>query len=101
MNYKTIAVKVQLTTKQKQLYKEYSGCFRYVYNKALTRVKDLGEEPNFQDLRNLLVTKDTKMYSNTYKYYSSLLQLEKEKLKHIKDPAVLKQQKELIKQEET
>lgn len=100
IKYRTIAVKVQLSTKQKQLYKQYSGCFRYVYNRALHRVKNLGEEPNFQELRNLIVTQNTKMYSNSYKYYSSLLQLEKEKTKHIENPELLKQQKEIIKEEE-
>lgn len=96
VKFRSLAVKVQLTRYQKKLYKEQYGCFRYVHNIALERVKKYGEEPNFQNLRNLLVTKDTKMYSNTYKYYSQCVLNAKEKLKIKNTP----EQQMLIEEEE-
>ena len=83
VKFKTLAVKVQMSKQQKQIYKEQYGCFRYVHNQTLDRVKKHGEEPNFQDLRNLLVTKDTKMHSNTYKYHMLCIQTAKRKEKAI------------------
>jgi len=50
---------------QKQLYKEHAGCFRYVHNKALEQVKKHGKKKDWQELRNMLVTGDTKLNSNT------------------------------------
>lgn len=67
--FKTIPVKLYLTEPQKKLYKEYSDCFRYVHNKALERVKVHKEQANFQDLRNKLVTVDTKIGSEVYSEY--------------------------------
>jgi len=65
VKFKTLAVKVQLTLEQKQLYKEHAGCFRYVHNKALEQVKKHGKKKDWQELRNMLVTGDTKLNSNT------------------------------------
>jgi IS605 OrfB family transposase len=71
-------VKLFLTKPQKKLYKEYSDCFRYVHNKTLERVKVYKEFPNFQNLRNKLVTKKTKIGSDVYSEYEKKIKELKE-----------------------
>jgi len=70
---------------QKQIFHKYEDTYRFVHNNALERIKKLGEDPNFQDLRNLLVTANTKMTSSIYKYHSSEINKLKSELKEVEN----------------
>lgn len=74
IKFKTLAVRVFPTNKQKQMYREAAGCFRYVHNKALERVKRHGDDPNFFNLRNMLVTGDTKLNSQEAQDHAARIQ---------------------------
>lgn len=63
---KTIQIKIFPTMKQKVFIDEFINTYRYVYNKSIEYLKK-GHKPNFQDLRDLLVTENTK---KGYKEYS-------------------------------
>ena len=82
------------------IYNKHYDCFRYVHNKACEKVKIDGLDPNFMDLRNLLVTAKTKMHSNTYRYHKQEIDRLKEKLRatECKEDVLLLQ--EIIKEDE-
>jgi len=82
---RTIAVKLKMSKVQKQIFHEYENTYRYVHNNALERIKKLGEDPNFQNLRNLLVTANTKMDTNTYKFHSSEINRMKSELNEVQN----------------
>lgn len=98
--YKTLPVPLKLSKYQKQRYLEEYHCFKYVHNKALERVKYGGEEPNFMELRNLVVTGTTKMGSEAYKAYDSEISRLKSLLGTLKDKVQAEKLQNNIKYEE-
>ena len=72
-NLKTLSIQVFPTQSQKKKYNEFYGCYRHIHNRTLERIK-CGDEPNFQNLRNILVTENTKMNSTEYKVYNTEIQ---------------------------
>ena len=63
---KTLKVKLHLNDNQKTIIDEWINTSNYVYNKTLELTK-LGHKPNFFNLRDLLVTKNTKKDNIEYK----------------------------------
>lgn len=95
LNFKTLVVKLQLTQRQKKIYKEHYGCFRYVHNKTLYHIKNLDEKKHLYNIRNKLVTKNTKLNSEVSKSFKEKLALEYSILNEMqsrKDPFIKKQQ---------
>lgn len=89
---KTIKIKlIKPTIYQRNKLDEFINTERYVCNRTNEYIKN-GYESNFQDLRNLLVTKDTKLTTSYYKYVNGEIQ----RLKNLKD----EKYKDLIKNEE-
>ena len=62
---KTIKLKIFPTSQQKKHLDEFIDTSRYVYNKALEHIKN-GHRVNFMEIRDLLVTENTK---KGYDYY--------------------------------
>lgn len=79
---KTIQIKIFPTNKQKIYLDEYINTYRYVYNKGLEYIKK-GHKPNFMDLRDLLVTENTK---KGYKDYTN----KTDEIKNLKDKELIK-----------
>jgi IS605 OrfB family transposase len=102
--FKTVKIKIYPTNIQKELLDNIINVHRYVYNNALEYIKYKGYNPNFQELRNLLATENTKLNSNTFKYHSIGInklkqQIKEESLnqKHLKE--LLKEEEESLKRE--
>jgi IS605 OrfB family transposase len=70
-----------------------------VYNRTLEYIKYKGHPPEFQPLRNILVTADSKMDTSTYKYYNIPINNLKQKIKDEEDPDRINILNELLKQE--
>lgn len=68
---KTIALKIKLapTFHQRKIIDEWISTSNYVYNKTIETINN-GHTINFQNLRDKLVTKDTKKNHNEYKIIS-------------------------------
>lgn len=78
---KTLIVKIYPTSQQKKLIDEFIDTSRYVYNKTVETIRN-GHKVNFQDLRDLLVTENTKKNLQAYKDIDSKLEgLKKQKKK--------------------
>lgn len=110
LKYKTLNVKLKLTPEQKVKVKQYEECFREVHNITLSKILHDGHKPNFYDLRNLLVSKKTKLnssesieFKNTIKQKNLEIKAMKEQLKLDKNNMdienKIKQLQELIKEE--
>lgn len=63
---KTLKIKIYPTKTQKKVLNEFIDTSRYVYNRTLELVKR-GLKPNFQNLRDILVTAETKKGYPEYK----------------------------------
>lgn len=63
---KSLKIKINLNQKQKQVINEWINTSNYVYNKTIEYVNK-GHKPNFYNLRDLLVTKNTKKNNDEYK----------------------------------
>ena len=102
VKFKTLNVKLNLTSDQKMKFKQYEGCFRSVHNNALYKIRFEGENPNFYDLRNLLVTKKTKLNSSLSIHSKKYLNSQYEKIKELKQKIlIVKENKCLEKELET
>jgi len=67
--------------KQKLLLNKFIDTSRYVYNRTLEHINK-GHKVNFQDLRDIIVTENTKKGLDEYKVYDSLIEeLRKQKKK--------------------
>jgi IS605 OrfB family transposase len=76
---KTLKIRLYPTKQQKKLLDEFIDTSRYVYNRTLEHVNN-GHKINFQSLRDLLVTDQTKKHLQAYKDYDErIAQLKKEK----------------------
>lgn len=70
---KTLIVKIYPSTQQKILINEFIDTSRYVYNKTVETIRN-GHKVKFQDLRDLLVTENTKKNLQAYKDVDIILQ---------------------------
>ncbi len=57
--FKTLRIKIYPTQEQKKTINKFIDTSRYVYNRTLEFINK-GHKPNFQSLRDLLVTENTK-----------------------------------------
>lgn len=82
---KTLKIKIYPTPLQKNLIDSFIDTARFVYNKTLACINN-GHKPNFQDLRDLLVTEKSKKGLNEYKEFDervSQLRLLKKETKDV------------------
>jgi transposase len=90
---KTLKIKIYPTLEQKKLLDEFIDTSRFVYNRTLEHINK-GHKINFQNLRDLLVTDNTKKGLTEYKEYDKSindLKIRKKELKEeIKDINILK-----------
>jgi IS605 OrfB family transposase len=94
-------MKIQIypTDTQKTILNEIYSVHRYVYNKTLNRVKIHGDYPNFQNLRNKLVTRNTKLNSLTSKIGNQDIKQISNKIKLDPENEALKTEKKAKQQE--
>ena len=62
---KSLKIKLKLNLKQKEIINKWIHTSNYVYNKTIEAINK-GHKPNFYDLRDLLVTKNTKKNHELY-----------------------------------
>lgn len=77
---KTLQVKIYPTIKQKAILNEFIDTSRFVYNRTLEFIKK-GHQPNFQTLRDILVTNNTKKHLDDYHIFDDELNLLKQQKK--------------------
>lgn len=94
VNLKTVKIKIYPTIKQKKIIDQFIDTSRFVYNRTIEMIKK-GQKINFQDLRDLLVTENTKKGLDEYKAYDNLIESLR---KNLKDETLDKEQKKLIKE---
>jgi transposase len=82
---------------QKKILDKFIDTSRFVYNRTLEFIKK-GHKPNFQDLRDLLVTENTKKGLVEYKEYDQIISDLREKQKTEENKAEIKRIVEKIKQ---
>lgn len=70
---KTLRIKIYPTPEQKSILDRFIDTSRFVYNRTLQHIKN-GHKVNFQDLRDLLVTDQTKKHLDVYKAYDSSIE---------------------------
>ena len=85
---KSLKIKLKVNAKQRQIFNEWFNTSNYVYNKTISCVRD-GGPINFMNLRNKLVTANTKKNNIEYVTLENNMKLYKEEKKN--------QQKNLIK----
>jgi Helix-turn-helix domain len=85
---KSLKIKLKVNSKQRQIFNEWFNTSNYVYNKTISCIKD-GEPINFMNLRNKLVTANTKKNDIEYVTLENNMKICKDEKK--------KQQKNLIK----
>ena len=81
---KSLKIKIKLTPKQKQIINNWIHTSNYVYNKTIEYINN-GYAPNFYNLRDLLVTKNTKKNNEEYKIQQQKILELKEKRKIMTD----------------
>jgi transposase len=62
---KSLKIKLKVNAKQRQIFNEWFNTSNYVYNKTISCIRD-GEDINFMNLRNKLVTANTKKNNIEY-----------------------------------
>ena len=98
---KTVVIRIYPNSRQKKLLDEYIDTSRYVYNRTLETIKD-GHKVNWQHLRDMLVTSNTKKGFDEYKVLADeikQLQCIVRKTKCDEEKAELQQQVKLKRQE--
>ena len=78
---KAITMPLRTNTEQRKILNEWFNTSNYVYNKALYEIKENKAQPNFINLRNLLVTAETKMKDILYKETNDAIKLLKKQQK--------------------
>ena len=81
---KTLRIRIYPTSKQKKLLDEFIDTSRFVYNRTLQYINN-GHKINFEQLRDLLVTEDTKKGFDEYKAFDPAINKLKTKKKEFKD----------------
>lgn len=84
-NLKTLRIKLLPTKEQEKILNKYLDTSRYVYNHTLELIKKHKHRPNFQDLRDLLVTEETKKHLEEYKQYDGIIKKLRDMKKHAKE----------------
>ena len=84
-----------MNMEQKKIINEWINTSNYVYNKTLEKIKS-GSYPDFQTLRNLLVTNDTKKNSEECKYYNNELKRLRNEKRPLEEIEELKQEKKQV-----
>lgn len=80
---KTVKIKLYPTKNQKKILDEFIDTSRYVYNKTVEYIKN-GHKPRHGELRDLLVTKETRKGHEDYKEYDEqILKLKAKKLEFL------------------
>lgn len=93
VSLKTLKIKLYPTQHQRKVLNEFIDTFRYVYNRTLDHIKN-GHRANFKDLRDLLVTAETKKGMDEYKYFDNLINM----LKNSKDDPLAKENLKIVQQ---
>ena len=70
---RTLQIKIYPTVKQKAVLNEFMDTSRFVYNRTLEYIKK-GHQPNFQTIRDILVTNNTKKHLDDYHIFDEELQ---------------------------
>ena len=78
---KSLKIKLKINAKQRQIFNEWFNTSNYVYNKTISCIKD-GESINFMNLRNKLVTANTKKNNIEYVTLENNMKLYKEEKKN-------------------
>jgi IS605 OrfB family transposase len=94
---RTLKIRIYPTMEQKKILDKFIDTSRFVYNRTLEFIKK-GHKPNFQDLRDLLVTENTKKGLVEYKEYDQIISDLREKQKNEENKAEIKRIVEKIKQ---
>jgi putative transposase len=77
---KSLKIKLKVNSKQRQIFNEWFNTSNYVYNKTISCIRD-GESINFMNLRNKLVTANTKKNNIEYVTLENNMKLYKEEKK--------------------
>jgi putative transposase len=77
---KSLKIKLKVNAKQRQIFNEWFNTSNYVYNKTISCIRD-GETINFYNLRNKLVTANTKKNNIEYVTLENNMKLYKEEKK--------------------
>ena len=85
---KSLKIKLKVNAKQRKIFNEWFNTSNYVYNKTISCIRD-GEPINFMNLRNKLVTANTKKNNIEYVTLENNMKIHKDENK--------KQHKNLIK----
>jgi putative transposase len=78
---KSLKIKLKVNAKQRQIFNEWLDTSNYVYNKTISCIRD-GESINFYNLRNKLVTANTKKNDIEYITLENNMKLYKEEKKN-------------------
>lgn len=99
---KTLKIKLYLEESQKKIINEFIDTSRYVYNKTLEYLKK-GHSNNFYNLRDLLVTYETKKGSVFIKEYDTRIKELCEKIKNCSEgeSEIYKEQLKILKKEKS
>ena len=84
VSLKTRKIRIYPTPKQRKLIDEFIDTSRFVYNRTLQYINN-GHRINFVDLRDLLVTENTKKGMNEYKEFDPAINDLKKQKKDSKD----------------
>jgi putative transposase len=78
---KSLKIKLKINATQRQIFNEWFNTSNYVYNKTISSIRD-GEDVNFMNLRNKLVTANTKKNNIEYVTLENNMKLYKEEKKN-------------------
>ena len=84
VKFKTLKMKIYPTMEQKLLLDEFINTSRFVFNKTLEEINN-GAQINFQNLRDKLVTENTKKVLDKYKEYDQPINELREMKKRVKE----------------
>lgn len=82
---KTIKIKIYPNQNQRQILNRLIDTSRYVYNRTIEYINKKGHRPNFQSLRDLLVTDGTKKNYDDYKTHQNEIDTLRNQCKKIDD----------------
>ena len=78
---KSLKIKLKVNAKQRQIFNEWFNTSNYVYNKTISCIRD-GEPINFMNLRNKLVTANTKKNNIEYVTLENNMKIHKDDKKN-------------------
>jgi IS605 OrfB family transposase len=92
---KTLKIKIYPTKHQKKLLDQFIDTSRFVYNRTIEHIEK-GNKVNFHDIRDVLVTENTKKGVDEYKVYDGIIGMLKKQKEIIKDRDKYKDEIKLI-----